>query len=195
VWGLEISEEAVACAIENAELNGIENAASRGNVGQTIEELREERAAPTSWWSTRLVPGSRARPCDGRVLSGRHGSSTSRATRLPSLPTSRCCATNTATSSSAAAGGHVPAHAARESVSVLSLARPSENAPPDLRARAGPRSGEGSRDTRPGERGGRDAVPRPDEHDGCRQEGSHPDHVAGRAARSVAPPRGRARRR
>jgi 23S rRNA (uracil1939-C5)-methyltransferase len=47
VWGLEISEEAVACAIENAELNGIENARFyAGNVGQTIEELREEAGTP-----------------------------------------------------------------------------------------------------------------------------------------------------
>jgi 23S rRNA (uracil1939-C5)-methyltransferase len=47
VWGLEISEEAVACAIENAELNGIENARFfAGNVGQTVEELREEAGAP-----------------------------------------------------------------------------------------------------------------------------------------------------
>jgi 23S rRNA (uracil1939-C5)-methyltransferase len=47
VWGLEISEEAVACAIENAELNGIENARFfAGNVGQTIEELREEAGRP-----------------------------------------------------------------------------------------------------------------------------------------------------
>ena len=43
VWGLEISEEAVACAIENAELNGIENAKFfAGNVGQTLEELAEK---------------------------------------------------------------------------------------------------------------------------------------------------------
>ena len=47
VWGLEISEEAVACAIENAELNGIRNARFfAGNVGQTIEELREEADSP-----------------------------------------------------------------------------------------------------------------------------------------------------
>jgi 23S rRNA (uracil1939-C5)-methyltransferase len=47
VWGLEISEEAVACAIENAELNGIENARFfAGNVGQTLEELVEEAGAP-----------------------------------------------------------------------------------------------------------------------------------------------------
>ena len=47
VWGLEISEEAVACAIENAELNGIANAQFfAGNVGQTIEELRERAGSP-----------------------------------------------------------------------------------------------------------------------------------------------------
>jgi 23S rRNA (uracil1939-C5)-methyltransferase len=47
VWGLEISEEAVACAIENAELNRIDNARFfAGNVGQTIEELREEAGSP-----------------------------------------------------------------------------------------------------------------------------------------------------
>ncbi len=47
VWGVEISEEAVACAIENAELNGIENARFRaGNVGQTIEGLVAEVGAP-----------------------------------------------------------------------------------------------------------------------------------------------------
>ena len=47
VWGLEISEEAVACAIENAELNGIENARFyAGNVGQALEELVEEAGAP-----------------------------------------------------------------------------------------------------------------------------------------------------
>jgi len=47
VWGVEISEEAVACAIENAELNGITNAAFfAGNVGQSIEELRERAGQP-----------------------------------------------------------------------------------------------------------------------------------------------------
>ena len=44
VWGLEISEEAVVCAIENAELNGIENARFfAGNVGQTVEQLVDSR--------------------------------------------------------------------------------------------------------------------------------------------------------
>jgi 23S rRNA (uracil1939-C5)-methyltransferase len=47
VWGVEISEESVACAIENAELNGIENAKFfAGNVGQSIEELVGEAGRP-----------------------------------------------------------------------------------------------------------------------------------------------------
>jgi 23S rRNA (uracil1939-C5)-methyltransferase len=47
VWGVEIVEEAVACAIENAELNGVANAAFfAGNVGQSIEELHERAGDP-----------------------------------------------------------------------------------------------------------------------------------------------------
>jgi len=47
VWGIEISEESVACALENADLNGITNAAFyAGNVGQSIEELRERGGDP-----------------------------------------------------------------------------------------------------------------------------------------------------
>jgi 23S rRNA (uracil1939-C5)-methyltransferase len=47
VWGLEISEEAVACAIENADLNGIENARFyAGSVGQALAELVEEAGPP-----------------------------------------------------------------------------------------------------------------------------------------------------
>jgi 23S rRNA (uracil1939-C5)-methyltransferase len=47
VWGVEISEESVACAIENAELNGIENARFfAGNVGQSLEELVEQARRP-----------------------------------------------------------------------------------------------------------------------------------------------------
>jgi 23S rRNA (uracil1939-C5)-methyltransferase len=47
VWGVEISEEAVACAIENAGLNGIENAHFfAGNVGQSLEQLVVEGGAP-----------------------------------------------------------------------------------------------------------------------------------------------------
>jgi 23S rRNA (uracil1939-C5)-methyltransferase len=47
VWGVEISEEAVACAIENAELNGIANARFvAGNVGQTLERVAAEAGRP-----------------------------------------------------------------------------------------------------------------------------------------------------
>jgi 23S rRNA (uracil1939-C5)-methyltransferase len=47
VWGVEISEESVACAIENAELNGIANARFfAGNVGQSLEELAERAGTP-----------------------------------------------------------------------------------------------------------------------------------------------------
>ena len=47
VWGVEISEESVACAIENAAANGIENARFfAGNVGQSLQELRETAGPP-----------------------------------------------------------------------------------------------------------------------------------------------------
>ncbi|HEY5295523.1 MAG TPA: 23S rRNA (uracil(1939)-C(5))-methyltransferase RlmD [Gaiellaceae bacterium] len=47
VWGIEISEESVACAIENAELNSIGNIAFfAGNVGEVLRELRDRSGAP-----------------------------------------------------------------------------------------------------------------------------------------------------
>jgi 23S rRNA (uracil1939-C5)-methyltransferase len=47
VWGIEVSEESVACALENAELNAIANAAFfAGNVGQVVEELVERSGPP-----------------------------------------------------------------------------------------------------------------------------------------------------
>jgi 23S rRNA (uracil1939-C5)-methyltransferase len=47
VWGIEVSEESVACALENAELNGITNAAFfAGNVGQVTQELLERSGPP-----------------------------------------------------------------------------------------------------------------------------------------------------
>ena len=47
VWGVEVSEESVACAIENAELNGIGNAAFfAGEVGRSLEELRDRAGPP-----------------------------------------------------------------------------------------------------------------------------------------------------
>ncbi len=47
VWGVEVSEESVACALENAELNGIANAAFfAGEVGDSIEDLQDRAGAP-----------------------------------------------------------------------------------------------------------------------------------------------------
>jgi 23S rRNA (uracil1939-C5)-methyltransferase len=47
VWGVEVSEESVACALENAELNGITNAAFfAGEVGASLEELRDRAGPP-----------------------------------------------------------------------------------------------------------------------------------------------------
>jgi 23S rRNA (uracil1939-C5)-methyltransferase len=47
VWGVEISEESVACALENAELNGISNAAFfAGEVGRALAELRDRAGDP-----------------------------------------------------------------------------------------------------------------------------------------------------
>jgi 23S rRNA (uracil1939-C5)-methyltransferase len=47
VWGIEVSEESVACALENAELNAIANAAFyAGEVGEALDDLRERAGAP-----------------------------------------------------------------------------------------------------------------------------------------------------
>jgi 23S rRNA (uracil1939-C5)-methyltransferase len=47
VWGVEASEESVACALENAELNGIHNSAFfAGDVASSVEELRERAGPP-----------------------------------------------------------------------------------------------------------------------------------------------------
>jgi 23S rRNA (uracil1939-C5)-methyltransferase len=47
VWGIEVSEESVACALENAELNAVTNAAFfAGNVGEVVEELLERSGSP-----------------------------------------------------------------------------------------------------------------------------------------------------
>jgi 23S rRNA (uracil1939-C5)-methyltransferase len=47
VWGIEQSEESVACAVENAELNGIANAAFfAGDVGRDLDELRDRAGEP-----------------------------------------------------------------------------------------------------------------------------------------------------
>ena len=47
IWGVEVSEESVACALENMDLNGITNAAFfAGNVSESLEELAERAGSP-----------------------------------------------------------------------------------------------------------------------------------------------------
>jgi 23S rRNA (uracil1939-C5)-methyltransferase len=47
VWGIDVSEESIACALENAGLNEIGNAAFfAGNVGQSLQELHERSGEP-----------------------------------------------------------------------------------------------------------------------------------------------------
>jgi 23S rRNA (uracil1939-C5)-methyltransferase len=47
VWGVDISEESIACALENADLNAIANAAFyAGDVGQAVEDLKDRSGAP-----------------------------------------------------------------------------------------------------------------------------------------------------
>jgi len=47
VWGIDVVEESIACALDNADLNGITNAAYfAGNVGQSLEELRDRGGDP-----------------------------------------------------------------------------------------------------------------------------------------------------
>jgi 23S rRNA (uracil1939-C5)-methyltransferase len=47
VWGIDSSEESIACAVENAQLNGLPNGAFfAGEVGADVEELRERAGDP-----------------------------------------------------------------------------------------------------------------------------------------------------
>jgi 23S rRNA (uracil1939-C5)-methyltransferase len=47
VWGIDVSEESIACALENADLNGVTNAAFfAGNVGEAVEELADRAGPP-----------------------------------------------------------------------------------------------------------------------------------------------------
>jgi 23S rRNA (uracil1939-C5)-methyltransferase len=47
VWGVDVSEESVACALENADLNGISNAAFfAGETADSLAELRERAGDP-----------------------------------------------------------------------------------------------------------------------------------------------------
>jgi 23S rRNA (uracil1939-C5)-methyltransferase len=47
VWGIEVSEESIACAVENADLNGLANAAFfAGDVAGDLDELRDRAGRP-----------------------------------------------------------------------------------------------------------------------------------------------------
>jgi 23S rRNA (uracil1939-C5)-methyltransferase len=47
VWGIEQSKESIACAVENADLNGVANAAFfAGDVGRDLDELRDRAGGP-----------------------------------------------------------------------------------------------------------------------------------------------------
>ena len=90
VWGIEISEESVACAIENQELNGIGNTAFfAGNVGEVLRELQDRAGDP----DVVVVDPPRA-GLAGKALKrlgrdrARRASSTSAATRRRSPATS-----------------------------------------------------------------------------------------------------------
>ena len=115
VWGVEVSEESVACALENADLNGISNAAFfAGEVGASLEELRDRAGR---------AGRGRRRPAAGRALQ--QGAA---AARPPRGLTDRLRLVQPDDAGrqregarrrvglrarAGAAGGHVPAHAAR----------------------------------------------------------------------------------
>ena len=104
VWGIEYSEESVACAVENAELNGLANAAFfAGDVARDLDELPAAPARPTSSSSTRRAPASPARRSGGSGSCRRRGSSTSPATRRRWPGTRRSSSATTATASTASA--------------------------------------------------------------------------------------------
>ena len=115
VWGIEVSEESVACALENAELNGITNAAFfAGNVGEVLRSCSTAPGAP----EVVVVDPPRA---------GLAGKALRRLGEIaaPRLVYVSCNPTTLAGDVEAAAGGvrlraparaarrHVPAHAAR----------------------------------------------------------------------------------
>ena len=115
VWGIEISEESVACAIENAELNAIGNAAFfAGNVGQVLRDLRDRAGEPGR---RRRRPAARRARREGAEAPRRARRAAHRlrlvqpdhARRRPEAPHRGVRLPARAH----AAGRHVPAHAAR----------------------------------------------------------------------------------
>ena len=114
VWGVEIVEEAVADAIENARLNGVDNAQllRRRRARWRCGRCSSSRASPTWWWSTRRAPACRRRSCGACSRRRRSGSSTSRATRPRWRPNARQMVDAGYELQDRPAGRHVPADAA-----------------------------------------------------------------------------------
>ncbi len=103
MWGIEISEESVACAIENQELNGIGNAAFfAGNVGEVLRRPARPRGRPGR---RRRRPAARRPRRQGAEAARRDRRAAHRlrlaATRRRSPATRSGCATTTATGSCA----------------------------------------------------------------------------------------------
>ncbi len=114
VWGIEVSEESVACALENADLNGITNAAFyAGEVGQAVEELRDRAGTP----DVVVVDPPRA-GLSGKALRRIGRMEPSKIVYVSCNPTTLASNVKELQSrvglspGTRAAGGHVPAHAA-----------------------------------------------------------------------------------
>ena len=114
VWGIEVSEESVACALENAELNTITNAAFfAGNVGEVVEELLERSGPPER---RRGRSAARGPGGESAAAARPHRRASARVRLLqPDHPGGRRQGATRGLRLRAAArdaGGHVPAHAA-----------------------------------------------------------------------------------
>jgi hypothetical protein len=111
VWGIEVSEESVARAIENADLNGITNTAFfAGNVGEVVEELLERSGPPDVVIVDRagregIAPPRAHRRAADRLRLVQSDDARLRREAAPGRLGLRAGA--------GAARGHVPAHAAR----------------------------------------------------------------------------------
>src|SRR4029078_915997 len=86
VWGVEVSEESVACALENADLNRITTAAFfAGEVESSLEELRDRAGAP----DVAVVDPPRA-GLSGKALRRLARLEASRGVLLSAQPTAPC---------------------------------------------------------------------------------------------------------
>ena len=115
VWGVEVSEESVACALENADLNGITNAAFfAGEVGASLEELADRAGRP----DVAVVDPPRAGPLRKGAAAPRAAGGLAAGLRVVQPDDARGQRQGAAEgvglpTGARAAGGHVPAHAAR----------------------------------------------------------------------------------